>query len=83
MADLTPTPVKGMLRAFHRGTVLTKRICKAAQNGSAVELLNILEPAQALGKSFGASEARLRKAYEDSTKTFGRQFAEAILDDCE
>jgi hypothetical protein len=77
--ELAP-PVKGIANAFHRGTVLTQRICKFAQNGRARDMLDTLEPARTLEKSLVQSELRIKDAYGQSTAVFGRRYGGAIVD---
>lgn len=84
MTDSTAAPVKGILNAFKRGTTLTTRICRNAGNGSASHTLETTELAHALQKSLGLSDARIRDAYAESTKTFGgKKFADAVVNHSE
>ncbi|KAI9730045.1 MAG: hypothetical protein M1818_008314 [Claussenomyces sp. TS43310] len=82
MSDTTVGPVKGMVSAFHRGAVLSRRIGRTAQNAaSSSQNLDAQQSAEALKKSLEMSEQRLKDAYAESTKTLGQRFGEGIVND--
>lgn len=76
-----PDPVKGVINAFHKGSILTKRICKAARNALSTHTLKTLEPAQELERSLLTSEDRVKDAYAQGVRALGQGFAKAILND--
>jgi hypothetical protein len=82
MTDTLAAPVKGVINAFNKGITLNQRICRAARNGAAAQMLDTLEQAQILEKALQKCEVRVRDAYAQSTHDFGRKFGEEILNDC-
>jgi hypothetical protein len=66
-----PAPVKGIVNAFHRGTVLTQRICKAIQQGHAPQMLDAFQPAQGFEQSLTRSEIRIKDAYAQNIRDLG------------
>lgn len=83
MNDEQAPPVKGIIKALHRGTVLTKRICKTAKDQPAAHMLDISESAQSLERSLVRSEGSVRDAYAVSLQALGRKFVNAIEGDGE
>jgi uncharacterized protein with PhoU and TrkA domain len=82
MSDDIAAPVNGIIKAFHKGTERTQKICNSAsKNAIASQVLDTVEPAQALQKSLAESEAQVRYAYSESIRMLGRRFATAIQSD--
>ena len=71
-------PVKGIVNAFHRGTVVTQRICRAAQRAQGLNMLDTLQPAQSLGNSLEKSESSIKNAYAYCVQELGRKYLEAF-----
>lgn len=82
MSDDIAAPVNGIIKAFHKGTERTQKICNvASKNATASETLHTVEPAQALQKSLAESEAHVRYAYAESIRVLGSQYSKAIESD--
>jgi len=82
MTDDIAAPVNGIVKAFHKGTERTQRICNAAsRNPTASHGLPIVEQAQALRKSLAESETQVRYAYSESTRVLGTRYSRAIESD--
>lgn len=75
--------MKGIIKALHRGTVLTKRICKTANDQPSAHMLDISESAQSLERSLARSEGTVKDAYATSVKALGNRFTEWIEHDGE
>jgi hypothetical protein len=81
-SDNVVDPVQGVLKTFRKGTVLTRRICKAARNAPAAShMLDIIEPAQTLERSLVYSEGQIKDTYQKSVEILGQGYPEAILND--
>lgn len=81
-SDNVVDPVQGVLKAFRKGMVLTRRICKTTRNAPAApQMLDIVEPAQALERSLAYSEDQIKDAYQKSMEILGQGYPEAILND--
>ena len=84
MSDDIAAPVNGIIKAFHKGTERTQKICNAAsKNATAARVLDTVEPAQALQKSLIDSEAKIRYAYAESIRVLGTQYSKAVESDRE
>lgn len=82
MSDDIAAPVSGIIKAFHKGTERTLKICNAAsKNATASQVLGTIEPAQALQKSLAESEAQVRYAYSESIRVLGKRYSNAIQSD--
>lgn len=81
-SDNVVDPVQGILKTFRKGTVLTRRICKTTKNAMAApQMLDIVEPAQALERSLAYSEGQIKDTYQKSVEILGQGYAEGILND--
>jgi hypothetical protein len=81
MSDELAAPVRALINAFNRGSVLVRRICRAAPNGPSYLLLDTLEQAQNLERSVAKSGLQVMEACFTGMKTFGAPFTEAITND--
>ena len=84
MSDEIAAPVNGIIKAFHKGNERTQKICNAAsKNATASQVLDTVEPAQALQRSLAESEAAIRYAYSESVRILGKRYSNAIHSDRE
>jgi len=82
MSDDIASPVNGIVKAFNKGNERAHKICNAAsKNATASQVLDTVEPSQALQKSLAKSEAAVRYAYSESVRVFGKRFSSAIQSD--
>lgn len=84
MSDDIASPVNGIIKAFIKGNERTQRICNAAsKNATSSQVLDTVEPAQALQKSLADSEAAIRYAYSEGVRILGKRYWTAIYNDRE
>ena len=83
MDDFLPPPVRGVTKAFRRGTSLVQRICKIAKTESAAHQLDVLPPTESLLWSLERSEGLVREGYTAAERSVGRAFGEGIINDRE